>query len=310
MVRVCTEDYTLPTKGSRSSYNQQDDLMAHLTNYTLNKNSEKYKIETDYENANDGNKRLLSNVFIVLQEMGVDIEDLRDDLKDMSTKIVLALQPYLVNSYHIDMGTNKDGNQNWFHIFGIDILIDEKHKPWLLEINCFPSFWIFQDKFEIDPNNGSETKVKQVSEFDKYLKTMLVREAIEIVKDNQIPDGSVYEQVFPPKEYIDDYKELTVFNDARILFELLSGYKRPDFLTLSQFQKLWYFPGMQTDKLNKTTYTLIFKQFSKKANRSLMTIDNFNSALEYIGLEMYPIGYTRLQVFTKVTKQLLDYVTV
>lgn len=67
---------------------------------------------------------------------------------------------------------------------------------------------------------------------------------------------------------------------------------------------------MQTDKLNKTTYTLIFKQFSKKANRSLMTIDNFNSALEYIGLEMYPIGYTRLQVFTKVTKQLLDYVTV
>jgi hypothetical protein len=67
---------------------------------------------------------------------------------------------------------------------------------------------------------------------------MLVREAIEIVKDNQIPDGSVYEQVFPPKEYIDDYKELTVFNDARILFELLSGYKRPDFLTLSQFQKL------------------------------------------------------------------------
>lgn len=77
-----------------------------------------------------------------------------------------------------------------------------------------------------------------MSELDKYLKTRLVKEAIEIVRDKEIPDDSVFEQVFPPRDYVDDYKELTVFNDSRILFELLSGYKRPDYLTLSQFQKL------------------------------------------------------------------------
>jgi tubulin polyglutamylase TTLL11 len=310
MVRVCTEDYEPPIKPAKGTFMQQDDLMAHLTNYTLNKNSEKYKIESDFYNSTEGNKRLLSNTFRVLKEMGVDIEDLKEDLKDIGTKIVLALQPYLVNSFHIDMGTGKDCNQNWFHIFGIDILIDECHKPWLMEINWFPSFSIFQDQIEIDPKDGFETKTKSISELDKYLKTRLVKEAIEIVKDKEIPDDSVYEKVFPPQSYVDDYKELTVFNDSRILFELLSGYKRPDYLTLAQFQKLWYFPGMQTEKLNKTIYTLIFKQFARKANRSLMTIDNFNAALEYIGLEMYPTGFTRLQVFTKVTKQLLSYVTV
>lgn len=310
MVRLCTEEYSPPSRPTRGGEQQEDDLMAHLTNYTLNKRSEKYNIETNFREAHTGNKRLLSNVFHVLKSMGVDTEELKDELKDMATKIVLAMQPFLVNAFHIDMGTEKEGNKNVFHIFGIDIMIDSNHKPWLLEINCFPSFWIFQDKFEVDPEDGFETKVRQVSEFDKYLKTLLVKEAIEIVKDRQIPDGSVYEQIFPPQSYVDDYKDLTVFNDSRIIFEILSGHKRPDYLTLSEFQKLWWFPGMQTEKLNKTTYTIIFKQFARKANKSLMTIENFNAALEHIGKEMYPGNLTRLQVFTKLVKQLIEHITV
>lgn len=86
--------------------------MAHLTNYTLNKTNYKFEVKDNFLENDKGHKRLLSNVFHTLREMGVDIEDLRDELKDMATKIVIALQPFLINSYHVEMGSGKEINQN------------------------------------------------------------------------------------------------------------------------------------------------------------------------------------------------------
>lgn len=63
-------------------------------------------------------------------------------------------------------------------------------------------------------------------------------QAIQITVNNKVPSDSCFEQVFPPVEFPDDYKKFTVYNDSRVLFELLAGYRKPDFLTLSQFQKL------------------------------------------------------------------------
>ena len=48
------------------------------------------------------------------------------------------MQPFLINTFHIEMGVGNI-NKNVFHIFGIDIMIDTKGKPWLLEINASPS---------------------------------------------------------------------------------------------------------------------------------------------------------------------------
>ena len=207
------------------------------------------------------------------------------------------------------MGHGEETNRNWFHVFGIDILIDEKHKPWLLEINWFPSFSIFQDTTEVDPVDQVEHKVRKVSEFDKYLKSLILKEALEIVKDKEIPQGSVFEKVFPPQQFAHEYKELSIFNESRNVFENLAGFKRPDYLTYSQFQRLSYFPGMITENLTKQTYTLIFKQFCRKANKSLMTPDNFNSALEYIGRELYPSCKSRLEIFSSIVKHLQECIS-
>lgn len=204
------------------------------------------------------------------------------------------------------MGMGEETNQNCFHIFGIDILIDEKYKPWLLEINWFPSFSIFQDTTEIDPIDHIEHKVRKISEFDKYLKSLILKEAIEIVKDKERPEGSVFEQVFPPQQFAHEYKELGIFNEARMLFESIAGFKRPDFLTFSQFQRLSYYPGMTNENLTKQAYTIIFKQFCRRANKSLMTPENFNSALEYIGKELYPSCKSRLEVFSSIVKHLKE----
>ena len=307
MARFWTEDYWPPTNGKKDDEEMKDNLMGHLTNYSLNKTSSKYKLKENFMTSDDGSKRLLSHMFNTLKKSkGVDIDDLKNDLKDMATKIVFALQPFLINSFHVDMGTGSEINQNCFHVFGIDILLDEKHKPWLLEINCFPSFSIFQDITESDPADGFEHKIRKVSEFDKYLKSLIIKEAIEIVKDKEIPLGSVFEQIYPPQEFLHEYKDLNIFNDARAIFELLAGFKKPDYLTISQFQRLSHFPGMTTETLTGHTYPLIFKQFARKANKTLMTTESFNVALEYIGRLLYPNCSTRLEVFSKVIKQVLD----
>lgn len=136
-----------------------------------------------------------------------------------------------------------------------------------------------------------------------------MKESIQTATNGELPEGSVFEQVFPPKNNIDDYKELSIFNDGRVLFEALAGVRRPDFLTHAQFVKLAHFPCMRSETLTKPTYTIIFKQYARKANRSLMTIDNFNYALEHIGRELLPSTYTRDKIYSTLVKRLLDYLS-
>jgi hypothetical protein len=89
--------------------------------------------------------------------------------------------------------------------------------------------------------NEEPTKIKEISALDKHLKTLILRQAISLMKPDITSDdvdNTVFEKIFPPQENPEAYKKFTVYNDARVLFELLAGYKRPDILTLSQFQKL------------------------------------------------------------------------
>lgn len=294
MARFWTEDYTKPKiniqnkneKNEDKEVDVNDQLYGHLTNFSLNKKSDKYETNNDFEtNENSGSKRLLSTIFRQLENDGIDVDEIKDDIKDICTKVVLALQPFLVNSFHTDMGVGSEANQNWFHIFGIDILLDENYKSWVMEINCFPSLSYFYEREEIDKETGVEKTTKIVSDLDKYLKTNILRDAITIVRNDKVPKNSLFEQVFPPVDYPQDYKEFTIFNDIRVLFELLAGFRKPDMLTLSQFQKIAYFPGMKTDKLSKPEYGMMFAQYAKRGNKSLMSLDNFTVAIENLAKE-------------------------
>ena len=84
---------------------------------------------------------------------------MKENIKDLCVKLVISIQPFLVNMFHTQMGVGTS-NKNVFHIFGIDILVDKRGKPWLLEINANPSLNMFYDKIE-----GGE-KVKTVSKLD------------------------------------------------------------------------------------------------------------------------------------------------
>ncbi len=74
MARFCTQDYKKPTKDNLKN------LYMHLTNYSLNKNSDGYKAPPDIDFFDDdtGSKRLLSSLFKTLQEEGHDVNKIKE----------------------------------------------------------------------------------------------------------------------------------------------------------------------------------------------------------------------------------------
>lgn len=58
----------MPLKRNVDQEETKDNLMGHLTNYTLNKASLKFKIKDNFMTNDDGSKRLLSHMLITLKE--------------------------------------------------------------------------------------------------------------------------------------------------------------------------------------------------------------------------------------------------
>ena len=52
-------------------------------------------------------------------------------------------------------------------------------------------------------------------------------------------------------------------------------------------------------------YGTIFKEYAISGNKSLMNLNQFNSALEYIGEELYPTFDTKYDKLLKVVSKIL-----
>lgn len=130
--RFCTEAYEKPSR-----YNM-DNVFMHLTNYALNKESENYQENND-EDGDKGHKRSLGSILQILKQEGADIELFMEQIKDMIIKTIITGQPTLNHQYKISQPDCMD-NSMAFQILGFDVLIDSKFKPYLLEVNCSPSF--------------------------------------------------------------------------------------------------------------------------------------------------------------------------
>ena len=125
-------------------------MFMHLTNFSLNKNSENYipPDEDFLEGYDKGSKRLISTMWKTLEEEGHDIYEIQEKIKDTVRKGIITIEPYLTHYYksHISKDENHLSNSKAFHILGLDILIDKKNRAWLMEINANPSLNIFLEK--------------------------------------------------------------------------------------------------------------------------------------------------------------------
>jgi tubulin polyglutamylase TTLL4 len=68
------------------------------------------------------------------EKMGINYESVFKDIQDVLIKTLIAVEPHI--SANMRQVKNK---QTCFEVYGFDILLDQKLKPWLLEVNVCPS---------------------------------------------------------------------------------------------------------------------------------------------------------------------------
>ena len=135
------------------------DIFAHLTNYAINKDSPTYADVKDVIGSN--NKWTLRTLYDYLRRaQGVDVERVLRKMKSLIVLTLLAL-PGIVP---------QQSSGTCFELFGFDIILDAKSKPWLLEINTSPALNI--DTYE-----------------DEEVKVPLIRDLISAVGFGQVEGG-------------------------------------------------------------------------------------------------------------------------
>lgn len=117
----------------------------HLTNYSLNKQSEKFKnAGNDFAEVNsNASKQLFTSVLKKLESKGVNTDKLKQQIAELVTNTIIAIEPYLKNAHRCFISREYE-NARCFQILGFDILIDDDQNCWLMEVNSNPSLNMFQ----------------------------------------------------------------------------------------------------------------------------------------------------------------------
>lgn len=133
LARFCTEKYEAPRSDNL------DIGFMHLTNYAVNKKNDKFVFNADADKDDDGSKWSITALGEHLEQEGIDWRETWAGICDIAVKTVISIQPLLRSLYRSAVPLDNDG-YSCFEILGMDVLIDGKGRPMLLECNHSPSF--------------------------------------------------------------------------------------------------------------------------------------------------------------------------
>jgi len=127
LVRFASHKYT-------NESTKVDDVFTHLTNYSINKNSATYMTNEDSASA-QGHKWTLKSLWRHFDEEGIDHTEIWEKIKDLMIKTVISAENSMATLFSQNLGSR----YSCYELFGFDILLDSKLKPWLIEVNISPS---------------------------------------------------------------------------------------------------------------------------------------------------------------------------
>jgi len=124
---------TVPYNKDPESYANR---FIHLTNYSINKKSETYVPNDDHdEDQESASKWTFATFKTYLDSIGIDFNTIFKNIEDVVVKTILSIEGILFTA-NVNQVPHR---HNCFELFGFDILLDSKLKPWLLEVNLSPS---------------------------------------------------------------------------------------------------------------------------------------------------------------------------
>ncbi|KAK8875545.1 hypothetical protein M9Y10_005712 [Tritrichomonas musculus] len=123
LARIATHDYF----SNSSNSIDVNDLAAMLTNVSLNRNEEGFSVSQQ--------KIPLSQLYDILRKQGINTDLIVKDFERIVTFTIISAASK-IRQYHQSLVPHR---QTSFEMFGFDILIDEKLKCWLMEVNISPS---------------------------------------------------------------------------------------------------------------------------------------------------------------------------
>lgn len=71
----------------------------HLTNYAINKHNPKFVFNNNSSNMGVGHKRSLSCVFKQLANRGMDVNELKEKINDITIKTIVSGLPLMSHQY-------------------------------------------------------------------------------------------------------------------------------------------------------------------------------------------------------------------
>ncbi|GMF50777.1 unnamed protein product [Phytophthora fragariaefolia] len=127
IARFCTAPYSIKNPRNR---------FAHLTNYSINKRNDGFVENTDAQQAGVSSKWSLSALVRTLQSQQLldDPETLMSKIRAIICKTIIAAEAHLTPLLH-----QFAGQSSCYELFGFDLMLDSKLRPWLIEVNVSPS---------------------------------------------------------------------------------------------------------------------------------------------------------------------------
>ena len=155
LVRIATTPYV----ESRSNYTK---LQAHLTNYSVNKESTNFVETDDLANDGNGNKWSLHHFWPFIEEQGFSSKKVKTEIYDSIATLFVAGRKALIPQKNHRLSVE---------LYGVDVILDDKGGIHILEVNVSPAIGI-----------GSA--------LDLDIKSHLMRDFFNL---SLIPDESIYQ---------------------------------------------------------------------------------------------------------------------